>query len=47
LDYLVCRILGKTPEEVAELDEITVNFLKGGLLWEIGFAAKMGRPLLM
>jgi len=38
----VCRILGKTPSEVGELDPYDIAFLKAGLLWEFDLISKMG-----
>jgi hypothetical protein len=44
LDYLVCKILHKTPAELGEIDEDQINFLKAGIIFEFDLMAKIGRP---
>jgi hypothetical protein len=49
LDYLVCKLLNKTPAELGEIDPYDVAFLKAGILWEMDFVAERnkGLPFLM
>lgn len=46
-DYLLCRILGKTPSEVSKLDPIDIGFMKAGIFWELEKSADRGPLWLM
>lgn len=37
MDYLVCKLLRRTPAELGELDPYDITFLKAGMLWEMKF----------
>jgi hypothetical protein len=44
LDYLVCKILHKTPAELGEIDEDQIAFIKAGIVWEFDLMSKIGQP---
>ena len=47
VDYLVCKLLSKTPTEVMNLESEDLNFLRAGVIWDITTSAKMGRTSMI